>query len=221
MEIGGYLFGKPVRITASTALGKSGLINIEREANMSGHLHDKGMQIIAGYLRSQFAQDKPLSLAASICFEQSYSGVDGDSASSTEIYALLSALSSLPIRQDLAVTGSVNQQGVIQPIGGVNEKVEGFYEVCRVRGLTGTQGVLIPIENIEDLMLREDLIAAVAKGMFHVHPITHIEEGIELLTGVEAGARDAHGQFPRGRDTVFGRVDERLLKMAETLTQFE
>ena len=221
MEIGGYLFGKPVRITASTALGKSGLINIEREANMSGHLHDKGMQIIAGYLRSQFAQDKPLSLAASICFEQSYSGVDGDSASSTEIYALLSALSSLPIRQDLAVTGSVNQQGVIQPIGGVNEKVEGFYDVCRVRGLTGTQGVLIPIENIEDLMLREDLIAAVAKGMFHVHPITHIEEGIELLTGVEAGARDAHGQFPRGRDTVFGRVDERLLKMAETLTQFE
>src|SRR5579863_1014927 len=219
MEIGGYLFGKPVRITATAAMGKSGLINVEREANLSGHLHDKGMQIIAGYLRSQFAQDKPLSLAASICFEQSYSGVDGDSASSTEVYALLSALSDLPIRQDIGVTGSVNQQGVIQPIGGVNEKVEGFYDVCRVRGLTGTQGVLIPIENVEDLMLREDLIAAVANGMFHVHPVAHIEEGIELLTGIEAGSRDGRGQFQR--DTVFGRVDERLRKMADTLKQFE
>jgi predicted ATP-dependent protease len=219
MEIGGYLFGKPVRITASAALGKSGLINIEREANLSGQLHDKGMQIIAGYLRSQFAQDKPLSLAASICFEQSYSGVDGDSASSTEIYALLSALSGLAVRQDIAVTGSVNQQGVIQPIGGVNEKVEGFYDVCRVRGLTGTQGVLIPIENVEDLMLREDLIAAVANGMFHVHPVAHIEEGIEILTGVEAGSRDGRGQF--SRESVFGRVNERLGKMAETLKQFE
>jgi predicted ATP-dependent protease len=177
------------------------------------------MQIIAGYLRSQFAQDKPLSLAASICFEQSYSGVDGDSASSTEVYALLSALSNLPIRQDIGVTGSVNQQGVIQPIGGVNEKVEGFYDVCRVRGLTGTQGVLIPIENVEDLMLREDLITAVANGMFHVHPVAHIEEGIEILTGIEAGSRDGRGQFQR--DTVFGRVDERLRKMAETLKQFE
>ncbi len=219
MEIGGYLFGKPVRITASAALGKSGLINIEREANLSGQLHDKGMQIIAGYLRSQFAQDKPLSLAASICFEQSYSGVDGDSASSTEVYALLSALSDLPIRQDIGVTGSVNQQGVIQPIGGVNEKVEGFYDVCRVRGLTGTQGVLIPVENVEDLMLREDLIAAVAAGMFHVHPVAHIEEGIEILTGIEAGARAGRGQFRR--DGVFGRVDERLRKMAETLKEFE
>src|SRR5438309_1819526 len=219
LEIGGYSFGKPVRITATAALGKAGLINVEREANLSGRFHDKGVQIIAGYLRSQFAQDKPLSLAASICFEQSYSGVDGDSASSTEIYALLSALSGLPIRQDIAVTGSVNQQGVIQPIGGVNEKVEGFYDVCRVRGLTGTQGVLIPVENVEDLMLREDLIAAVAEGMFHVHPVAHIEEGIEILTGVEAGARDGRGQFPR--DAVFGRVDERLRKMADTLKQFE
>ena len=219
MEIGGYLFGKPVRITASAALGKSGLINIEREANLSGHLHDKGMQIIAGYMRSQFAQDKPLSLAASICFEQSYSGVDGDSASSTEIYALLSALSGLPIRQDIGVTGSVNQQGVIQPIGGVNEKVEGFYEVCRVRGLTGTQGVLIPSENVEDLMLREDVIASVASGMFHVHPVAHIEEGIEILSGVEAGSRDARGQF--SRNSVFALVDDRLRKMAETLKQYE
>ena len=144
LEIGGYAFGKPVRITASAALGKTGIINIEREANLSGRFHDKGMQIIAGYLRQTFAQDKPLSLSASICFEQSYSGVDGDSASSTEIYALLSALSGLPIRQDIAVTGSVNQQGDMQPIGGVNQKIEGFYDVCRIKGLTGKQGVLIP-----------------------------------------------------------------------------
>ena len=144
LEIGGYAFGKPVRITASVALGKIGMINIEREANLSGRFHDKGMQIIAGYLRRKFAQDKPLSLAASICFEQSYSGVDGDSASSTEIYALLSALSDLPIRQEIAVTGSVSQQGDMQPIGGVNQKIEGFYDVCRVKGLTGNQGVMIP-----------------------------------------------------------------------------
>jgi hypothetical protein len=170
---------------------RSGLINIEREANLSGRLHDKGMQIIAGFLRSQFAQDKPLSLAASICFEQSYSGVDGDSASSSEIYALLSALSGLPMRQDIAVTGSVSQQGDVQPIGGVNEKVEGFYDVCRIRGLTGTQGVLIPMENVEDLMLRDDVIDAVAAGKFHVLPVARIEEGIEILTGVPAGRRDA------------------------------
>src|SRR3970282_244189 len=154
IEIGGYAFGKPVRITASAALGKTGLINIERESNLSGRLHDKGMQIIAGFLRSRFAQDKPLSLSASICCEQSYSGVDGDSASSTEIYALLSALSGLPVRQDLAVTGSVNQQGDVQAIGGVNQKIEGFFDVCRARGLTGSQGVVMPAENVEDLMLR-------------------------------------------------------------------
>jgi predicted ATP-dependent protease len=219
LEIGGYLFGKPVRITASTALGKSGLINVEREANLSGHLHDKGMQIIAGYLRSLFAQDKPLSLAASICFEQSYSGVDGDSASSSEIYALLSSLSGLPVRQDIAVTGSVNQQGAIQPIGGVNEKIEGFYDVCRVRGLTGTQGVLIPSENVEDLMLREDVIEAVAEGKFHIHAVSFIEEGIEILTGIQASSRDSRGIF--GRETVFGRVDDRLRRMADTLKQFE
>jgi len=218
-EIGGIVFGKPVRITAATALGKSGLINIEREANLSGRLHDKGMQIIAGYLRSQFAQDKPLSLAASICFEQSYSGVDGDSASSTEVYALLSALSGLPIRQDIAVTGSVNQQGDVQPIGGVNEKIEGFFDVCRVRGFTGTNGILIPIANVEDLMLREDVIDAAAAGRFHVYPVSRIEEGIEILTGVAAGSRDVHGQFEP--DTVFARVDDRLRQMAGTLKEFE
>src|ERR1700693_2729310 len=168
LEIGGYAFGKPVRITASAALGQTRLINAE-------------------YLRTKFAQDKPLSLVASICFEQSYSGIDGDSASSTEIYALLSALSGLPIRQDIAVTGSVSQQGDIQPIGGVNQKIEGFYDVCRVKGLTGRQGVMIPAENIEDLMLRDDVIGAVASGKFQILPISRIEEGIEILTGVCAG----------------------------------
>ena len=216
LEIGGYAFGKPVRITASAALGKAGLINVEREANLSGSFHDKGMQIIAGYLRTKFAQDKPLSLAASICFEQSYSGVDGDSASSTEIYALLSALSGLPIRQDIAVTGSVSQQGDIQPIGGVNQKIEGFFDVCRVKsGLTGRQGVMIPSENIEDLMLRDDVIEAVAAGKFHILPVTTLEEGIEILTGVKAGRRDSNGAFEP--DTVYALVDRRLHEMATTL----
>jgi predicted ATP-dependent protease len=186
---------------------------------LSGRLHDKGMQIIAGYLRSQFAQDKPLSLAASICFEQSYTGIEGDSASSSEVYALLSALSNLPARQDIAITGSVNQQGVIQPIGGANQKIEGFYDVCRVLGFTGTQGVLIPIENVEDLMLRDDVIEAVAAGKFHLYPVAHVEQGIEILTGVPAGCRDAGGHFQP--DTVFGRVDDRLRHMAVTLKQFE
>jgi lon-related putative ATP-dependent protease len=219
LEIGGYAFGKPVRITASAALGKAGLINVERESNLSGRFHDKGMQIIAGYLRAQFAQDKPLSLAASICFEQSYSGIDGDSASSTEIYALLSALSGLPIRQDIAVTGSISQQGDIQPIGGVNQKIEGFYDVCRVKGFTGRQGVMIPSENIEDLMLRDDVIDAVSSGKFQILPISRIEEGIEILTGVRAGQRDSNGAYES--DCVFGRVDRRLHEMATTLKSFE
>jgi lon-related putative ATP-dependent protease len=218
LEIGGYSFGKPVRITASAAMGKSGLINIEREANLSGRIHDKGMQIIAGYMRAQFAQDKPLSLAASLCFEQSYSGVDGDSASAAEIYALVSVLSGLPLRQDIAVTGSVNQQGDIQPIGGVNEKIEGFFDVCQLAGLTGSQGVMFPAENIEDLMLRDDLIEAVAEGKFHVYPLARLEEGVQILTGMPAGQRNGRGF---DRDTVFGLVDDRLRQMAETLKQFE
>jgi ATP-dependent Lon protease len=219
LEIGGYAFGKPVRITASAALGKSGLINIERESNLSGRFHDKGMQIIAGYLRSKFAQDKPLSLSASICFEQSYSGVDGDSASSTEVYALLSALSGLPLRQDIAVTGSVNQQGDIQCIGGVNQKIEGFFDVCRLKGLTGTQGVMIPAENVEDLMLREDVVDAVAAGKFHIHPVATIEQGIEILTGVAAGQRGSDGRFEA--HTCFALVDARLRDMAQTLKEYE
>ena len=218
LEIGGYAFGKPARITASAALGKGGIINIEREAHLSGRFHDKGVQIIAGYLRSRFAQDKPLSLAASICFEQSYSGVDGDSASSTEIYALLSALSGVPLRQDVAVTGSVNQQGDIQCIGGVNHKIEGFFDVCRIKGLTGTQGAMIPRENTEDLMLREDIVEAVAAGKFHIYPVSTIEQGIEILTGVTAGSRDDGGRY--GEDTIFGLVDKRLREMADLMKEF-
>src|SRR6266581_882434 len=219
LEIGGYAFGKPVRITATAALGKAGLINIEREANLSGRFHDKGIHIIAGYLRSRFAQDKPLSLAASICFEQSYSGVDGDSASSTEIYALASALSGLPLRQDIAVTGSINQQGDIQAIGGVNEKIEGFYDVCRIKGLTGTQGVMMPESNVEDLMLREDILEAVTAGNFHVWPVAKVEQGIEILTGTAAGATNGDGKFEPG--TVLGLIDDRLHAMAKTLKEFE
>ncbi len=219
MEIGGYAFGKPVRITASVALGKVGIINIERESNLSGRFHDKGVQIISGYMRRTFAQDKPLSLSASLCFEQSYSGVDGDSASSTEVYALLSALSDIPIRQELAVTGSVNQQGDVQPIGGVNEKIEGFYDVCRLKGLTGKQGVLIPAENVDDLMLRDEVIEAVAKGDFHIYPVSTIEQGIEILTGVHAGKNGMSGSFEP--ESVFARANARLAQMAETLRDFE
>jgi lon-related putative ATP-dependent protease len=219
LEIGGYAFGKPVRITASVALGKVGIINIERESNLSGRFHDKGVQIIAGYLRRTFAQDKPLSLSASVCFEQSYSGVDGDSASSTEVYALLSALSDLPIRQEFAVTGSVNQQGDVQPIGGVNQKIEGFYDVCRLKGLTGSQGVLIPAENVEDLMLRDEVIDAVRKGQFHIYPVATIEQGIEILTGVCAGKRIPSGRFEP--DSLFAKADARLGQMAATLREYE
>jgi predicted ATP-dependent protease len=219
LEIGGYAFGKPVRITASVGLGKAGLINIEREANLSGRFHDKGMHIISGYLRSSFAQDKPLSLTASICFEQSYSGVDGDSASSTEIYALVSALGEFPLRQDIAVTGSMNQRGDIQAIGGVNEKIEGFFDTCRIDGLTGTQGVMIPLANVDDLMLREDVLDAVASRKFHIWPVVRVEQGVELLTGTPAGVRNGSGKFDEG--TVFARVDERLREMAERMREFE
>jgi lon-related putative ATP-dependent protease len=219
LEIGGYAFGKPCRITASVALGKVGIINVERESNLSGRFHDKGVQIIAGYLRQQFAQDKPLSLSASICFEQSYSGVDGDSASSTEIYALLSALSNLPIRQELAVTGSVNQHGDIQPIGGVNQKIEGFYDVCRHKGLTGKQGVLIPAENVDDLMLRDDVVQAVTKGEFQIYPVSTVEQGVEILLGVSAGKRNSAGKFTPG--SVFAKVYDRLHHMAKLLGKFD
>jgi predicted ATP-dependent protease len=195
------------------------VINIEREANLSGRFHDKGVHIISGYLRSKFAQSKPLSLAASICFEQSYSGVDGDSASSTEIYALASALSGLPLRQDIAVTGSMNQQGEIQAIGGINEKIEGFFDVCKIKGLSGTQGVIMPHSNVEDLMLREEILDAVAAKKFHIWPVARIEEGIEILTGATAGKRHDDGTFEQG--TVFALIDERLNQMASTMKDFQ
>src|SRR5437667_2048366 len=218
LDMGGYGCGTPVRSTATTALVKLGPIRSARQSNLSGRFHDKGVHIIAGFLRSHFAQNKPLSLAASICFEQSYSGVDGDSASSTEVYALVSALAGLPLRQDVAVTGSMNQQGDIQAIGGVNEKIEGFYDVCRIKGLTGTQGVAIPAANVEDLMLREDLLEAVAARKFHVWPIARIEQGIELLTGVPAGNRNGDGTFAAG--TAFALLDARLAEMAEALKEY-
>ncbi len=210
-----YRFGKPSKITVSTYRGRSGIINIEREARTSGAIHDKGVMILTGYLGHQFAQDKPLALTASIVFEQLYSGVDGDSASSTELYALLSSLSGVPIRQHLAVTGSVNQRGQIQPIGGVNEKIEGFFKVCRFKGLTGNQGVIIPKQNVKNLLLSEEVIEAVKDGRFHIYYVTHVNEGIELLMGKPAGERSKRGHFPKG--TINYLVDKRLKELAEPL----
>lgn len=218
-DMGDYAFGKPVRITAATSMGKAGIINIEREANLSGRLHDKGVQILAGYLRERFAQDKPLTLAASVCFEQSYAGVDGDSASSTEVYALLSSLSGVPIRQGIAVTGSVNQKGDIQAIGGLNQKIEGFYKLCKAKGLNGEQGVILPIDNVPDLMLREEVVAAVREGKFHLYPVSTIDEGIEILTGVRAGARRDDGIVEEG--TINSLVDKRLKQLAEGLKDYD
>jgi lon-related putative ATP-dependent protease len=212
-DLGEYSFGKPSRITAKTAMGRSGVINIEREAELSGPTHNKGVAILAGYLRSKFAQDKPLVMSASICFEQSYGGVDGDSASSTEVYAILSSLSGVPLRQDLAVTGSVNQNGEIQPIGGVNQKIEGFYDVCKAKGLTGSQGVMIPQQNVKDLMLRSEVIKAVKGKKFHVYPVVTIDEGIEILTGVKAGRRRKDSTFEPG--TINEMVDRRLQEFAK------
>jgi ATP-dependent Lon protease len=217
-QMGDYMFGKPSRITASTSMGRSGIINIEREADLSGRSHNKGVLILAGYLREKYAQDKPLTVSASIAFEQSYSGVDGDSASSTEIYALLSSLSGVPLRQDIAVTGSVNQKGEVQAIGGVNEKIEGFYDCCRKIGLNGKQGVMIPASNVKDLMLRKDVVEAVAKGTFHVYAVRTIDEGIEILTGKKAGAPKADGAYPKG--TINDLVDKRLRALAEGLKKF-
>ncbi len=217
-DMGEHVFGAPVRLTATVGMGTAGIINIEREAELSGHTHDKGMQILAGYLRAKYAQDKPLTLSASVAFEQSYSGVDGDSASSTELYAILSALSGAPIRQDLAVTGSVSQNGEIQPIGDVNEKIEGFFDVCAMRGLTGTQGMLIPATNMGDLMLHRRVVDAARQGKFHVYAISTIDEGITLMTGVAAGERHGKGRYPR--DTVNGLVDARLRDLATHMRDF-
>jgi len=217
-EVGNYMFGKPSRITVSVAMGRAGIINIEREAKLSGRTHDKGILILAGFLRSRFARSKPLSLSASICFEQSYAGVDGDSASSTEVYGLLSALAEVPIRQGVAVTGSVDQRGNVQAIGGVNEKIEGFFKVCRSRGLTGDQGVMIPASNVGDLMLDPEVVQAVAEGKFRIWAVRDVDEGIEILTGMPAGRPEAEGRFPEG--TINSRVDRALRDLAEGMVRF-
>jgi lon-related putative ATP-dependent protease len=211
ISLGDHTFGRPSRITARTYLGQAGMINIEREVKLSGPIHDKGVMILTGWLGGHFAQHHPLALSASICFEQNYEGVEGDSASSTELYALLSALSGVPIRQGIAVTGSVNQRGKIQPIGGVNHKIEGFYAVCKAKGLTGTQGVMIPKANERHLMLKEEVVEAVKKGQFHVWSIETIEQGVELLTGMPAGTADKNGRFPKG--TLYHQVAQALRKM--------
>jgi len=214
-QMGDFTFGKPSRITAKTFLGRSGIVNIERESKLSGKTHDKGVLILSGYLGAKYAQDRPLSLSASICFEQSYDGVDGDSASSTELYAILSSLSELPLSQGIAVTGSVNQNGEVQAIGGVNYKIEGFFDVCRLRGLTGEQGVMIPTSNLRNLMLRPDVVEAVKEGQFHIYAVGTINEGMEVLTGIPAGERDARGCYPE--HSVNGLVEKKLLYYAEQL----
>jgi len=217
-SLGDYMFGKPSRITASTSMGRAGVINIERESDMSGNTHDKGVLILGGYLRKKYAQDKPLTMSASIAFEQSYSGVDGDSASSTEIYALLSSLAEVPIRQNIAVTGSVNQNGQIQAIGGVNQKIEGFFDCCRHKGLNGHQGVMIPDSNVNDLMLRKDVVEAVGKGQFRIYAVKTIDDGIEILTGKEAGDRQPDGNYPAG--SINYLVDKKLADLAEGIKSF-
>jgi lon-related putative ATP-dependent protease len=218
MSLGNFAFGKPTRITAKVRLGRGEVVDIERQVALGGPIHSKGVMILSAFLSSRYATDRPLSLWASLVFEQSYGGVEGDSASSAELYALLSALAGVPIKQSFAVTGSVNQHGQVQVIGGVNEKIEGFFELCSVRGLTGDQGVLIPKGNIQHLMLRPEVVDAVTAGRFHVYPVTTIDEGIEILTGVPAGAPDGNGRFPDG--SVNRRVEDRLIALAEQRRRF-
>lgn len=214
-QIGYHSFGKPTCITARVFAGDKGVINIEREAELSGRIHDKGVLILSGYLGGQYARDKTLALSASICFEQSYDGIDGDSASSAELYALLSALAGVPIKQSLAVTGSINQNGEIQPVGGINEKIEGFFHVCQARGLTGRQGVIIPSQNASDLMLPQEIVEAVAQNQFHIYAISHVDEGIEILTGLAAGELLPDGTFTEG--SFHDLVDRQLTKWARLM----
>lgn len=216
--LGNFSFGRPNRITARVRMGKGEVINIEREVELSGPIHSKGVLILAGFLGARYAANRPLSLTASLVFEQSYSGVEGDSASSAELYALLSAIAEAPIKQSFAITGSVNQHGQIQAIGGVNEKIEGFFDICKHRGLTGDQGVLIPASNVKNLILRQEVIAAVEAGQFQIYPIENVDQGIEILTGMPAGEQDEDGNYPQ--DTINGRVQAKLIKLAETREDF-
>ena len=215
LDYGDYSFGKPSRITASAYAGEEGIVNIEREVEMSGSIHDKGVLILTGYLGDKFAQEYPMSLSASICFEQLYDGVEGDSASSTELYALLSSLSEVPIKQYIAVTGSVNQKGEIQPIGGVNEKVEGFFQTCKAKGLKGNEGVIIPHQNVVNLMLSDEVVEAVKEGKFHVYAVENVEAGIEILTDLPAGQKDEGGNYPE--NSIFYKVQKKLEKYARIM----
>jgi lon-related putative ATP-dependent protease len=218
LSIGGYRFGRPCRVTATIGVGKEGILDIEREAKLGGPLHTKGVLILGGYLSDRYAQDAPLSLTSRLVFEQSYGGIDGDSASSTELYALLSALSGIPIKQEIAVTGSVNQKGEVQAIGGVNEKIEGYFDVCKAKGLNGEQGVIIPHANLDNLMLREDVVGAIEGGVFHVYPVKSIDEGIEVLTGIRAGERAPGGSYEVG--SINSRVKRRLIELADLFQEF-
>jgi predicted ATP-dependent protease len=219
LQLGGFAFGKPTRITARVGMGSGKVVDIEREVELGGPLHTKGVLILSGFLAARFAQNVPMSLAATLVFEQSYGGVDGDSASSTELYALLSALADVPIKQGVAVTGSVNQHGEIQAIGGVNEKIEGFFEICRTRGLTGEQGVLIPPANVKNLMLKPEVVQAARNGQFSIYSVETIDQGIEILTGVPAGSRDDDGQYPEG--SINHLVAKRIRAFAETRRDFQ
>ena len=218
LRLGNYTFGRPSRVTARVRMGKGEVIDIERRVEMGGPIHSKGVLILSSFLGGRYATERPFSLSASIVFEQSYAGVEGDSASSAELYALLSALAQVPIKQSLAVTGSVNQHGHVQAIGGVNDKIEGFFDICEARGLTGEQGVLIPTSNVKNLMLREDVRDAVAAGQFHIYPVAHVDEGIELLTGMPAGEEDEDGNYPEG--TINHRIVQRLEEMAQKQRKF-
>jgi predicted ATP-dependent protease len=217
ISLSDYAFGKPNRITASVGPGRGDIIDIEREAKLGGPLHSKGVMILSGYLTHTYAQDKPLTLQARLVFEQSYEGVEGDSASAAELYALLSALAGVPLKQGIAVTGSVNQHGDIQAIGGVNKKVEGYFDICRAKGLSGEQGVAIPRSNVKHLMLREDVVEAVRAGQFHIWSVGAIDEGLEILTGELAGARDFEGQYPE--NSLNGRIDRRLREFRDYLRE--
>ncbi|HYE09677.1 MAG TPA: ATP-binding protein [Patescibacteria group bacterium] len=219
MEFGDISFGKPSRITAVTYAGEKGIVNIEREVEMSGSIHDKGVLILSGYLGEKFAQEFPLSLSASVCFEQLYDGVEGDSASSTELYALLSSLAEVPVKQSIAVTGSVNQKGEIQPIGGVNEKIEGFFQTCKARGLKGNEGVMIPHQNVVNLMLNDEVVEAVKRGSFHIYAIRDVEEGIALLTDMPAGCKNEKGEYPE--ESIFYKVQKKLEKYARIMEDIE
>ncbi|HKZ46945.1 MAG TPA: S16 family serine protease, partial [Thermodesulfobacteriota bacterium] len=218
LDLGDYAFGKPSRITAKTFLGDAGIVNIEREVKMSGRIHNKALMILTSYLGERFAQNTPMTLSASICFDQLYEEIEGDSATCTEFYALMSSLSGLPLNQGIAVTGSMNQLGEVQPIGGVNEKIEGFFDVCAAKGLTGKQGVIIPKKNVKHLMLKNEVVLAVKGGKFAVYPIERVEQGLEILTGTPAGERQPDGTYPA--ETIHYLVAKRLKELAKTLKEF-